>query len=122
MASPHEPNWLQWVLEHWQQVLYHPLVASLTGAFGAAFHAFPGASTGAKAVNGVSCFFIGIYAGPAIIEWREVESLRIGAGIIVATSLTGLIAVNAALDYMRNTPLADWPIIRNILKKGDDHE
>ena len=111
----------RWVIDHWQQVIYHPLTASLTGAFGAAFHAFPGATPRVKALNGVLSFFIGIYGGPAIIDFRNIESERIGAAIIVMCALGGLIAVNAMLDYLRTTRFVDWPIVKTFLgpRTGD---
>ena len=105
-------------LDKWQHLIYHPVIASLTGALGAAFHAFPGAATGIKILNGVSSFFIGIYGGPAVVEWRGIESQRIGAAIIIACALGGLIAVNGFLDYLRTTKISDWPILRNILGKA----
>lgn len=110
-----KPQGVQWVVENWQQVFYHPVVASVAGALAAAFHAFPGASRGAKTINGILSFFIGIYAGPAIVEWREIESTKIAAAIIVACALGGLITANAALEYMRTTKIAQWPFFRTLL-------
>lgn len=104
-------------LDRWQSIIYHPVVASCTGALGAAFHAFPGAARGIKVLNGISSFFIGIYLGPALVEWRGIESMRIGAAIIIACALGGLIAVNGFLDYLRTTRFSDWPVLRNILGK-----
>jgi len=111
--SQQESSSAQWLIEHWQQVLYHPVIASLAGAIGAAIHAFPGASRSLKAINGVSSFFVGIYLGPSIIEWREIVSPRIGAAVIVGCALGGLVAMNSALDYLRTTPMAQWPVLRN---------
>ena len=115
MPVSQDDGWVRWVLEHWQQVLAHPLVASLVGALGASAYAFPGASRGAKALNGVASFFIGIYVGPSLIEWRHIESERIGAAIIVGCALGGLIGVNAGLEYLRTTKLAQWPFFRTLL-------
>jgi hypothetical protein len=112
MPVPQDNSSAQWLIEHWQQVIYHPVIASLTGAIGAYLHAFPGASPSLKAINGVSSFFVGIYLGPSIVEWREILSPRIGAAIIVGCALVGLVAMNAALEYLRSTPIAQWPGLR----------
>ena len=110
-----EQTGLAWFAEHWQQVLAHPLVASALGAVGAATYAFPGATVGVKAANGVASFFIGIYLGPWIVESRSIESLRLAALIIVSSALGGLIMVNALLEHLRSTKIAQWPFFRNLL-------
>lgn len=114
-----ENNWLGSLLDDLQRAMYHPFVASLIGAFGAAVHAFPGATTSAKALNGVSCFFIGIYMGPAVIEWRGIVSEKISAAIIIACALGGLIVVNACLEYLRTTKLANMPFLRSFFAPTD---
>lgn len=114
-----EPSLFQWLTDHWQSILQHPVVASLVGSFGSAFYAFPGATGPVKAVNGVFSFFIGIYGGPAIIEWRTIESKHVGALIIVACALGGLIVANAFLEWLRSTKFADYPVIRNMLNRNE---
>lgn len=115
MSTEQPPGVFQDFLNNWQSIIYHPVVASFTGALGAAFYAFPGATIGIKAMNGIACFFVGIYAGPAIVEWRGVVSAKISAAIIIACALGGLIIVNSCLDYLRKTKIAEMPFLRGFL-------
>ena len=113
-----------WMTEHWEQVLQHPIVASALGSLFAAWHAFPGATTAAKAVNGVSCFLIGVYAGPAINDAWGTESKRVAAGVVIACSVGGLVVVNGALDYLRRTPFADLmakvPLVGKLFERNKE--
>jgi hypothetical protein len=103
------------VARHWDQFLFHPVFAALIGALGAAFHTFPGATRGTKMINGVLSFFAGIYFGGLLVEWRNLEGLRTIGSVYAGAALGGLVFVNAALEYLKTTPIAQWPVIRNIL-------
>jgi hypothetical protein len=112
-----EQGWVRWVAENWQSVFHHPLFVSLVGSAMAAANSFPGATPRTKAWNGVFSFFIGIYAGPAIVSWRQIENSHIAAAIILGCTLGGLVAMSAALEYLRTTPIAGWPFFRTLLSQ-----
>lgn len=112
---------LGWLNEHWEVLLQHPVVVSLLGSVLAVWHAFPGATYGAKLLNGVSCFFIGIYAGPALNDAMGTESKRVAAAVTLGCAIGGLVFVNGALEWLRATKFADVmaqvPVIGAVFKK-----
>ena len=110
-----EQSTIGWAAEHWQLVLQHPVVVCLMGSALAAWHAFPGASRGVKFANGVSCFIIGIYAGPAVNEWWGTQSKNVAALVILGCAIGGLIVMNAMLEYLRTTKFAELPFLNRFL-------
>ena len=109
-----EPQAAGWFAEHWDKIVTHPLAAALAGSLLASFHAFPGATAGVKAANGISSFVIGIYLGPAVNDYAGVLSERVQALVVVACALGGLLVANAFLSWLRDTRFADLPIIKRI--------
>jgi hypothetical protein len=108
-----------WLAKHWETVIFHPVFASLIGAMGASVHAFPGATAKAKATNGFLSFFVAIYGGSLLVEWRSLESMKLIGATYAACALGGLIVINGVLEYLRTTKAAQWPILRGILNPPD---
>jgi hypothetical protein len=99
-----ESGWSAWV--------FNPLAASLAGGALSAIYAFPGASIGIKLTNGMASFLVAIFAGSAIVEKLQVESIKVSAFLIFTTGIIGLIGVNGLLDWARKTPIANWPVLK----------
>lgn len=112
MSSTPSSSLLQQLLDN----AYHPMVASFLGSVLAVFNAFPGATIAARAFNGATCFIIGIYAGPAVVEWRDITSPRIGALVVLLSALIGLIVVNQVLELAAKTKLGNLPMFKGWLR------
>lgn len=85
----------------------HPVVAAAIGSI-VALKAIPGTGYVEKAVNVGASFALAVYAGPALVEYMEVTSLKVAAAVIFAVGATGLVVFNAAIDALKKTDLAAW--------------
>ncbi|MEY5097289.1 MAG: hypothetical protein RJA36_8 [Pseudomonadota bacterium] len=85
----------------------HPVVAAAVGAI-VALKAIPGTGYPEKALNVGASFALAVYAGPALVEYMEVTSLKIAAGVIFAIGATGLVVFNAIIEAVKRTDLAAY--------------
>lgn len=85
----------------------HPVVAAAIGSI-VALKAIPGTGYVEKAVNVGASFALAVYAGPALVEYMDVTSLKIAAGVIFAIGATGLVVFNAVIEAIKRTDLAAW--------------
>jgi hypothetical protein len=88
-------------------IALHPVVAAAVGAI-VALKAIPGTGYVEKGVNVGASFALAVYAGPALVEYMEVTSLKIAAGVIFAIGATGLVVFNAVIEAIKRTDLASW--------------
>lgn len=87
--------------------LAHPAVAAALGS-ALGLKALPGVSIVEKLLNLGASFALAVYAGPALVEYMGVTSLKVAAAVIFAVGATGLVVFNAAIDALKKTDLAAW--------------
>ena len=96
------------------EIVTHPVLAAVCGAL-LGLKALPGASIWERLANVGAGFVIAVFAGPALVDYMEVSSPNIGAGIIFGLGSAGLVldAVRVAghgvvIDAIRRTDLVAW--------------
>lgn len=87
--------------------LAHPAIAAALGSV-LGLKAIPGASLLEKVSNLAAGWALAVYAGPALVEYMEISSLKIAAGVIFAIGATGLVVFNAVIEAIKRTDLAAW--------------
>jgi hypothetical protein len=85
----------------------HPVVAAAVGAI-VALRAIPGTGYFEKALNVGASFALAVYAGPALVEYMDVTSVKIAAGVVFAIGATGLVVFNAIIEAVKRTDLAAY--------------
>jgi len=85
----------------------HPAVVAALGSI-LALKAIPGTSYLEKLGNVAASFVLAIYLGPALIEYMDITSRKIGAAVIVGIAATGLVVFNGVIDGIKKTDLAAW--------------
>lgn len=85
----------------------HPAVAAALGS-ALGLKALPGASLPEKLVNLGASFALAVYAGPALVEYLEVSSPKLAAGIVFGIGATGLVVFNALIDAIKRSDLGAW--------------
>jgi hypothetical protein len=88
-------------------VALHPAVVAALGSI-LALKAIPGTSYVEKAGNVGASFALAIYLGPALVEYMDITSPKIAAGVIFAIGATGLVVFNGVIDAIKKTDLAAW--------------
>ena len=89
------------------EIVTHPVLAAVCGAL-LGLKALPGASIWERLANVGAGFVIAVFAGPALVDYMEVSSPNIGAGIIFGLGSAGLVIFGAVIDAIRRTDLVAW--------------
>lgn len=82
--------------------LTHPVIAAALGAI-VGLRAVPGASLPEKLSNVALSFAIASYGGPALVAHMGVSNAQLGAGIIFAVGVTGLVALGGLFEAIKKT-------------------
>jgi hypothetical protein len=80
----------------------NPFVAALAGA-ALGLRALPGANIYEKAANLAFGFIVAIFAGPAVLEWLHITSLKLSAGVIFGFGAAGLVLFGAIIEGVKST-------------------
>lgn len=86
------------------EIFAHPAVAAALGAI-VGLRAIPGTSYTEKAINVALSFAIASYGGPVLIEYMQVTSVKLAAGMIFAVGATGLVVFNGLIEAVKRTDL-----------------
>lgn len=86
---------------------HHQFIAAAAGSI-VGLYAVPGDTLRSRLANILAGFVIAIFAGPALIEYLGITSLRVSAGIIFITGSTGLVVFNAVIEAVKKMDLAGW--------------
>lgn len=86
---------------------HHQFIAAAAGS-AVGLYAVPGESIWARVANILAGFVIAIFAGPALIEYLGITSLRVSAGLIFIVGSTGLVVFNAVVEAVKKMDLAEW--------------
>lgn len=79
-------------------------VAALAGSI-LGLKAIPGVTFAERLSNLLFGFLLAIYAGPALVEYLHVTSVKVSSGLVFAVGAGGLVVFAAVLDGVRQTPV-----------------
>lgn len=91
------------------------LLAAGAGAL-VSLKAVPDSTWLQKAVAAALSFLVAVFAGPGLAEWAGVTSPRISAAIVFVVGASGLVAVVALLEGVKQVPFGQ--LITNFLTFG----
>jgi hypothetical protein len=94
----------------------NPYVASFAGAL-LGLKAIPGTTLLERVANLLLGFLLAIFAGPALVDYLHVDSVRIASAIVFACGAGGLVAFAAVMDGVRQVQFG--AILTGWLRKKD---
>lgn len=97
---------------------HHQLVAATAGSV-VGLYAVPGETLRSRVANILAGFVIAIFAGPALVEYLGITSVRVSAGVIFIVGSTGLVVFNACVEAVKKMDIAAWVLSWLPGKKGD---
>ena len=89
------------------ELLTHPVVAAAVGA-AVGLRALPGATLPERAANLAAGFALAAWGGSAVVDYMNIDSPKIAAGMIFITGATGLVVFGAIIEGIKKTDLAAW--------------
>jgi hypothetical protein len=87
------------------ELLTHPVVAAAAGSL-LGLKALPGTSAPEKVANVAAGFMLAAWGGAALVEYLQIASLRIAAGVIFMVGAAGLVVFDALIQAFKRTDLA----------------
>lgn len=86
---------------------HHQFIAAAAGSI-VGLYAVPGDTLRSRLANILAGFVIAIFAGPALIEYLGITSLRVSAGIVFIVGSTGLVVFDAVVEAVKKMDIAEW--------------
>ena len=102
-----------------QELLTHPVVAAAAGAL-LGLKALPGSSIANKLANVFAGFLLAAWGGAALVEYLQIENIKIAAGAVFMTGAAGLVVFDAAIAALKQTDFAAYIASWLPKKKGGE--